>query len=160
MASYGEVNMSVLGLIFMFTSETFEAIRLVMTQILLVGLKFHPSEPLLSHAFFVIWAILSGVQPFALPLLHLRPNVFVSAERMCRGPAAGHQELASPPGTDMTARCVAAAIEGLKHLAPACLVAAAAGSDLLQVAKQGAGLITCQHAVVPLLLNFGALDCS
>lgn len=44
MASFGEVNMSVLGLIFMLASETFEAIRLVMTQILLVGLKFHPSE--------------------------------------------------------------------------------------------------------------------
>ena len=55
-ASYGEINMSVLGLIIMFASETFEAIRLVMTQILLVGLKFHPSEPL-------------GFPPrFALPL--------------------------------------------------------------------------------------------
>ena len=43
MASYGEVNMSVMGLIFMFSSEAFEAIRLVMTQMLLVGHKFHPS---------------------------------------------------------------------------------------------------------------------
>ena len=45
MASYGEVNMSVMGLIFMFSSEAFEAIRLVMTQMLLVGHKFHPSAP-------------------------------------------------------------------------------------------------------------------
>ena len=48
MASYGEVNMSVIGLIFMFSSEAFEAIRLVMTQMLLVGHKFHPSALPLS----------------------------------------------------------------------------------------------------------------
>lgn len=33
MAAYGELNLSVLGLFFMFTSETGEAIRLVMTQV-------------------------------------------------------------------------------------------------------------------------------
>ena len=43
-ASYGEVHLSTLGVIFMFSSEMFEAIRLVMTQMLLVGLKLHPSE--------------------------------------------------------------------------------------------------------------------
>ena len=46
-ASYGEVHLSALGVIFMFSSEAFEAIRLVMTQMLLVGLKLHPSTPFL-----------------------------------------------------------------------------------------------------------------
>ena len=45
LASFGEINLNVLGIIFMFSSETFEAIRLVMTQTLLTGLKFHPSTP-------------------------------------------------------------------------------------------------------------------
>ena len=43
-ASYGEVNLNVVGVLCMLASETFEATRLVMTQILLVGLKFHPSK--------------------------------------------------------------------------------------------------------------------
>ena len=43
-ASYGEVNLNVLGIVFMFSSESFESIRLVMTQMLLVGLKMHPGQ--------------------------------------------------------------------------------------------------------------------
>jgi hypothetical protein len=43
-ASIGELNLDPLGVAIMLASETFESLRLVMTQLLLTGLKFHPSE--------------------------------------------------------------------------------------------------------------------
>lgn len=43
-ASAGEVNLNYTGVFIMLLSEIFESIRLVMTQLLLTGLRFHPSE--------------------------------------------------------------------------------------------------------------------
>jgi type IV secretory pathway VirB2 component (pilin) len=44
LASAGEVNLDLTGVAVMMLSELFESIRLVMTQLLLTGLRFHPSE--------------------------------------------------------------------------------------------------------------------
>lgn len=43
LASLGEGSFSVIGVVIMMSSEVFESVRLVMTQVLLVGLKFNPS---------------------------------------------------------------------------------------------------------------------
>lgn len=47
LAAYGEMNNSVVGLLIMFASEAFESARLVMTQLLLQGLRMSPLEGLM-----------------------------------------------------------------------------------------------------------------
>ncbi len=63
-ASYGEVNLSYIGLVIMLSSECFEAIRLVMTQMLLNGMKLHPSMLVV-----VIMSLVDGVL-----CVHARPT--------------------------------------------------------------------------------------
>ncbi|KAK9865387.1 hypothetical protein WJX84_008174 [Apatococcus fuscideae] len=61
-ASYGEINLNIIGVICMFASESFEATRLVMTQVVLVGLKFNAVEGLmyLAPACFA-WLLLGSL---------------------------------------------------------------------------------------------------
>lgn len=87
-ASYGEVSFSLVGVLYMFSSESFEAIRLVMTQMLLVGLKLHPIEGLMYLApacsfwlacgvLLVEWPAMQAVN--ALGLMAARPYLYFSA---------------------------------------------------------------------------------
>ncbi|KAK9787492.1 hypothetical protein WJX73_004769 [Symbiochloris irregularis] len=87
-ASYGELQFSLVGVAFMFASESFEAIRLVMTQMLLVGLKLHPIEGLMYLApactFWLLLGMLLVEWPSmqaagALSLLAARPFLYLSA---------------------------------------------------------------------------------
>mmetsp|Transcript_27077 Transcript_27077/g.68122 ORF Transcript_27077/g.68122 Transcript_27077/m.68122 type:complete len:400 (+) Transcript_27077:201-1400(+) len=67
MSSYGEVNMSWIGMSAMLGSEAAEAMRLVITQILLVGCKFHPIEGLLYLAPACSLWLLMGCYVWELP---------------------------------------------------------------------------------------------
>lgn len=49
-ASAGEVNLNLLGVLIMMSSEAFESVRLVLTQFLLTGYRFHPIEGLMYLA--------------------------------------------------------------------------------------------------------------
>jgi len=47
LSAYGEVNINLPGLLLMFSSEVFEAVRLVMTQLLLTGQRMTTMEGLM-----------------------------------------------------------------------------------------------------------------
>lgn len=88
MSSYGEVNLSIIGLSAMLGSEAAEALRLVITQILLVGYKFHPIEGLLYLApacsFWLlvgcyVWELTSMVEEGAFEIMADNPVLFMTA---------------------------------------------------------------------------------
>ncbi|KAJ9514089.1 hypothetical protein QJQ45_002204 [Haematococcus lacustris] len=90
-AAYGEVNLSIIGLVFMFSSETGEAIRLVMTQWLLTGLKFHPIEGLMYLAPSCTLWLLAGAAVLEIPkilstgameIVYANPYMFAAAAVM------------------------------------------------------------------------------
>lgn len=61
LAAYGEVHNSLLGLLIMFASEALEAIRLVMTQLLLTGHKMGPFEGLMWMVSVLVgWGVGGG----------------------------------------------------------------------------------------------------
>lgn len=91
LASAGEVNLSVTGVVIMLLSEIFESVRLVMTQLLLTGLRFHPIEGLMYLApACTLWLILGcsvlELRPMlaegAFGLMAQRPLSFLAAAVM------------------------------------------------------------------------------
>lgn len=67
MAGYGEINMSIPGMIIQLVSESAEAGRLIMTQTLLQGLSFHPVESMLYIAPASVAWMLIGAAVVEIP---------------------------------------------------------------------------------------------
>lgn len=91
LASAGEVNLNLTGMFIMLLSELFESIRLVMTQLLLTGLRFHPIEGLMYLApactfWLLIGSTVLELRPMlasgAFGLMLERPVKFLAAAMM------------------------------------------------------------------------------
>lgn len=87
----GELNFSIIGIVIMFLSESFEALRLVGTQLMLTGLKFHPVEGLLHLApACLLWLSLGSfifesrlmITENAIEVAASKPFIFIVAGSM------------------------------------------------------------------------------
>lgn len=88
-ASYGEVNLSAVGVACMLLSEAFEASRLVMTQLLLTGSSFHPVEGLMYLAPACSAWLLLGAGALELPRMRAEGAFGLMASRPAAFAAAG-----------------------------------------------------------------------
>jgi hypothetical protein len=91
LASYGELNTSIIGIVIQMISETAEAGRLIMTQMLLHGHSFHPIEGLMYLApASVVWMIMFAavfevpaiLQTGAMGIVLENPGLFLLAATM------------------------------------------------------------------------------
>ena len=127
LASAGEVNLNLTGMFIMLLSELFESIRLVMTQLLLTGLRFHPSEARAGRA--------AGTR-MKTAGLGVAPARVLHMYRACAAPTCLGQRLSQPRSTDdPSLPCSPAplAVEGLMYLAPACTFWLLIGSTVLEL---------------------------
>ena len=91
LAGYGELNVSVAGMLIQLVSETAEAVRLIMTQTLLQGMSFHPIEGLMYLApASLVWMALcvmlvegpQMVRDGVFSIVLANPGLFLAAATM------------------------------------------------------------------------------
>ena len=86
-ASYGEINFNLVGVLCMLASESFEATRLVMTQVVLVGLKFNAGKGSVAEAsHYQVWKhYLNASKAHANELQHLIAHcALITGYRICQ----------------------------------------------------------------------------
>ncbi|GAB4823391.1 hypothetical protein N2152v2_010437 [Parachlorella kessleri] len=122
LASAGEVNMNYLGFTFQMLAEATEAARLVMTQLLLVGLEFHPVEGLMYLApACTLWLAVGSI------LLEVPKMQAVGALSVVLG----------SPGKFVLAACMGFVVNGLVYI----IIKTASSLTLKVVGTAKSGLV-------------------
>ena len=68
-AGYGEINISITGMLVQLISESSEALRLIMTQTVLQGLSFHPIEGMMYLAPACLFWMTLGAAVLEVPTM-------------------------------------------------------------------------------------------